>query len=294
MEAGPDALRAFLDAVRSSLDGVTAEQVAASLGDLIGEADRRALEGDFAEFLAESFRVALAEGVDGWFDDDLAFRADWGFSLGAIRVPVTIWQGGDDRMVPAAHGAWLAAHVPGARAELRPDEGHHLDRRRALRRDPGRPAGGVTHWLKALGHARGPLPARWLEDGNLRSLRRTGFPRRPRMAPGDRLVYYASVWQRVFAWCEVVGRARAASTTRAGRGRSRSSRCSWSPTSTRRRRSRRSASFARSMSQQSHIRLTPAQYERAVEALASVAVTEPGEAELRPGSSRCRSTRARI
>src|SRR5436190_324766 len=34
-------------------------------------------------------------------------------------------------------------------------------------------------------------------------LRRTGFPRRPRMAPGDRCVYYASVWRAVFAVVEV-------------------------------------------------------------------------------------------
>ena len=32
----------------------------------------------------------------------------------------------------------------------------------------------------------------------------TGFPRRPRMEPGDRLVYYASVWRAVFAVVEVV------------------------------------------------------------------------------------------
>ncbi len=38
------------------------------------------------------------------------------------------------------------------------------------------------HWLKALGHAAGPLPDAWLEDENgPRRLRRTGFPRRPRM-----------------------------------------------------------------------------------------------------------------
>jgi pimeloyl-ACP methyl ester carboxylesterase len=124
MDEGPEALRAFLDAARAGIDGITAEQVAASLGDLIGDADRRALEGDFAGFLAESFRIGLAQGVDGWFDDDLAFRADWGFSLGDIRVPVTIWQGDEDRMVPAGHGAWLAEHVPGARFALRPGEGH--------------------------------------------------------------------------------------------------------------------------------------------------------------------------
>jgi pimeloyl-ACP methyl ester carboxylesterase len=124
MEAGPDALRAFLEQARAALTGITAEQIAESLGDLIGEADRRVLAGRFAEFMAESFRVGLADGIDGWFDDDLAIRGNWGFSLGQIQVPVTVWQGDDDRMVPASHGAWLAEHVPGARAELRPGEGH--------------------------------------------------------------------------------------------------------------------------------------------------------------------------
>ena len=128
----------------------------------------------------------------------------------------------------------------------------------------------MSHWLKALGHARGPLPARWLEDGSLRSLRRTGFPRRPRIVPGDRLVYYASVWQRVFAIVEVVADPEQVDDPR------------WPwivrvepllvlpdldvapPVEA-------IGIAPRSMSQQSHIRLTVDQYERAVEALASVA-----------------------
>ena len=39
-------------------------------------------------------------------------------------MPVSIWQGAHDLMVPFAHGKWLAAHIPGARVHLYDDEGH--------------------------------------------------------------------------------------------------------------------------------------------------------------------------
>ena len=54
----------------------------------------------------------------------MAFTGDWGFDLSRIRVPVTIWQGEQDRMVPFAHGRWLAERVAGAVARLEPGEGH--------------------------------------------------------------------------------------------------------------------------------------------------------------------------
>jgi pimeloyl-ACP methyl ester carboxylesterase len=124
IEAGPEALRAFLEQARASMEGLTGEQVAASLGDLIGEADRRVLTGEFADHMAQAMGLALAGGVDGWFDDDVAFSAPWGFDLASITVGVTVWQGDQDRMVPFAHGQWLADNLSGARAELRPGEGH--------------------------------------------------------------------------------------------------------------------------------------------------------------------------
>ena len=61
-----------------------------------------------------------------------------------------------------------------------------------------------SHWLKAIGSGPSPIPGRWLEEGRLDALRTTGFPRRPRMVPGDRLVYYASGWRRIFALVEVI------------------------------------------------------------------------------------------
>ncbi|HEV8650355.1 MAG TPA: alpha/beta fold hydrolase [Actinomycetes bacterium] len=122
--AGPSELQAYLEREARAFAGLTGEQVAAALGDLVSPVDVTALTGDFAAYVAASFRQAVSNGIWGWFDDDLAFTRSWGFGLDDIRVPVVVWQGGQDRMVPFAHGRWLAAHVPGARPRLLAEEGH--------------------------------------------------------------------------------------------------------------------------------------------------------------------------
>jgi pimeloyl-ACP methyl ester carboxylesterase len=85
--------------------------------------DKAQLAGDFGAWLAEAQQAGLAHGTDGWRDDDLAFVGDWGFDLRDAR-PVVIYHGGQDRLVPPAHGAWLADHIPGARLRLLASEGH--------------------------------------------------------------------------------------------------------------------------------------------------------------------------
>jgi hypothetical protein len=128
---------------------------------------------------------------------------------------------------------------------------------------------GVQYWLKAVGHARGPLSEHWFED-RPELLRRTGFPRRPRIEPGDRLVLYASVWRRVFAVVQVIG----------GPELREHPRWPWTvatepllvvPTLDAAPPVEAIGVAARSMSQQSHIRLRPEHYDLAVEALASIA-----------------------
>jgi pimeloyl-ACP methyl ester carboxylesterase len=122
---GPAALTEFLDRDAAAFANVTGAQVAAVLGDLIADADRAVLTGAYADHLATGARAALSSGIAGWRDDDLAFVADWGFSLtGEGKLPVAIWQGDQDRMVPFAHGQWLAANIPGARAHLLAGAGH--------------------------------------------------------------------------------------------------------------------------------------------------------------------------
>ena len=64
---------------------------------------------------AETLREAVAQGPAGWADDDLAFVQPWGFDLGAIAVPVSLWQGEHDSLIPPEHGRYLVAAIPGAR-----------------------------------------------------------------------------------------------------------------------------------------------------------------------------------
>jgi hypothetical protein len=125
------------------------------------------------------------------------------------------------------------------------------------------------YWLKAIGHARGPLAERWLDD-RAELLRHTGFPRRPRIVPGDRLVLYASVWRRVFALSHVISDPQMREHPR----------WPWTveietlllvPVLDAAPPVEAIGVPARSMSQQSHIRIDAGHYERALAAIASVA-----------------------
>jgi pimeloyl-ACP methyl ester carboxylesterase len=122
--AGEESLTPWLTKAAAELATVQASDVAAALGGLVSQVDRDALSGQFAELLAACFRAAVSNGVDGWRDDDLAFVRDWGFDLSQIHVPVAVWQGGQDRMVPFTHGQWLAEHILGAQSRLFAEEGH--------------------------------------------------------------------------------------------------------------------------------------------------------------------------
>jgi pimeloyl-ACP methyl ester carboxylesterase len=116
-------LTQFLDSAAAALGTVTGADVAKALGGLVIAADQAALTGEFADYVAAALRASMNTGIAGWRDDDLAFVKDWGFSLDPA-APVAIWQGDQDKMVPFAHGQWLAASIPGARAHLLPGEGH--------------------------------------------------------------------------------------------------------------------------------------------------------------------------
>lgn len=95
---------------------------------MLPEVDKKALTGStsMAEYFVVVMQEALRDSVDGWVDDDLAFIKPWGFELSEIKVPVLLYQGSEDKMVPYAHGEWLGEHLPQEKLtkHLIPGEGH--------------------------------------------------------------------------------------------------------------------------------------------------------------------------
>jgi pimeloyl-ACP methyl ester carboxylesterase len=87
-------------------------------------ADDQSALGSTWSWLAGVAGQAMEEGDEGMVEDLLAGAQGWGFAPGDLTVPVLIVHGDTDRMVPSAHGEWLAAHCPAAELRLVPGAGH--------------------------------------------------------------------------------------------------------------------------------------------------------------------------
>jgi pimeloyl-ACP methyl ester carboxylesterase len=120
---GREPLTDYCRADAAAILATTPEQLADALRPHLSDVDREALTGELADFLWGELTGGLAPGVDGWLDDDLAFVRPWGFDPQAITVPLLVWQGAHDLMVPPAHGRWLHQHLR-ADGGILPDEGH--------------------------------------------------------------------------------------------------------------------------------------------------------------------------
>jgi pimeloyl-ACP methyl ester carboxylesterase len=101
-------------------DQLLRQQVGAGPGGILDnfglpESDKQVLgRSDVAQMMRESVIEQSRNGVWGWVDDDLAFVSPWGFDPATIAVPVQVWYGTSDVLVPPPHGEWIASTVPGA------------------------------------------------------------------------------------------------------------------------------------------------------------------------------------
>jgi pimeloyl-ACP methyl ester carboxylesterase len=126
--SGEEPMRAIAERERRT----TLDRLASGRADFFGDTYELS-EADKAQMAkhlpleADQLFNALAPGVDGWVDDELAFVRPWGFDVTSIRVPTAIKFGRTDNLVPPAHGDWLAAHIPNAIVDASDAAGHAGD-----------------------------------------------------------------------------------------------------------------------------------------------------------------------
>ncbi|MFC7549294.1 alpha/beta fold hydrolase [Plantactinospora sp. GCM10030261] len=102
-------------------------------------ADHAALADEWS-WLISVVNPALANGPGGLVDDDIAYVTSWGFDPARTTGPLLLLYGDRDRVVPRAHGDWLARRCAAAEFRTTPDDGHVS----ILASDAAR----ALHWLR--------------------------------------------------------------------------------------------------------------------------------------------------
>ncbi|MGZ4168975.1 MAG: alpha/beta fold hydrolase [Solirubrobacteraceae bacterium] len=113
--AGEDALRPKLEQETREMLANLGKEQENPLGEAyeVSQSDLEMLtRGGVREMLDSSFREGCEQSIDGFVDDDLSITMPWGFDVAAITVPVAVWYGLQDTLVPAPHGEWLARTIP--------------------------------------------------------------------------------------------------------------------------------------------------------------------------------------
>lgn len=80
---------------------------------------------DNSQAIIAATTEAFRNGVAGPAMEMKLLLTPWGFNLGDINYPISVWQGGLDTQVPAAHGDIYAKSLPSAQLRFFKDEGHH-------------------------------------------------------------------------------------------------------------------------------------------------------------------------
>jgi pimeloyl-ACP methyl ester carboxylesterase len=96
-----------------------------SLARTLPEPDRTTIRRpEIQAMMVEAAAGAFAQGSKGYAWDDRLFSRPWGFRPEEIAMPVQLWQGESDVLVPPAMGRALAAAIPHCEATFVPEAGH--------------------------------------------------------------------------------------------------------------------------------------------------------------------------
>jgi pimeloyl-ACP methyl ester carboxylesterase len=113
--------------LRAALDGASQLETLLAATEFDPEmftpADHEALKGEWSWFNGIA-AAGVARGLDGMTADDVAYVSDWGLTVHDVAAPALVVHAVDDRVVPVAHGRWIADALPNSELWVRAGEGH--------------------------------------------------------------------------------------------------------------------------------------------------------------------------
>ena len=74
----------------------------------------------------EVYREALRSGPKGAVHDYRVTGGRWDVDLAAVKLPITVWQGDQDTLVPMSHARRLAEKLGAGQLRVIPGAGHFL------------------------------------------------------------------------------------------------------------------------------------------------------------------------
>lgn len=94
------------------------------VGGSLPAADRECLTRQTLSGLARVWREGIGRSVQGALSDAQIYAQDWQIPFGEITVPVDVWCGSDDSLIPL-HALAPFEAIPGMRLHVQPGEGHY-------------------------------------------------------------------------------------------------------------------------------------------------------------------------
>lgn len=92
----------------------------------LSESDHKALEDhEMAKNLHQIVRESFRQGANGPMRDALLCYRDWGFPLGDVHVPLHIYHGQDDKLVPVSFSHYVSQAVGSSSLTTYPEIGHY-------------------------------------------------------------------------------------------------------------------------------------------------------------------------
>ena len=94
-------------------------------GSGFSEVDKQmALEGENGRLLIRDVQVSFLQGTRAIAEETMLNYKPWGFSLNEITIPVHLFHGTEDKLVPFSFGEFKAKHIPNATFTPLPGRGH--------------------------------------------------------------------------------------------------------------------------------------------------------------------------